>query len=418
MALTPQNKTTRSKLRVMKVDKGVIKMTISARERFLNICRFESSGDLCLLNNLNHIHEEALEKWIHQGAPEKIKDDEFRCNYFQFTPIRTLFEIQSGLGDPRQMKINIGNGIKVRSGYTPLCPRFKSRIIEEDERTVTYFNGSGQTAKVVKGRSYAMPMFIDFPVKDRASWRELKKRLDPDTPERWPSDWDTYVKEMNNRPEPLVLDVGGFFGFLREWVGLENLLFMFYDEPTLIEEMMEQILYLESSIIKKTLTNIKIQQANFWEDMCYKAGPLISPTMVRRFMLPKYKRITDLLNRYGVDVVFLDSDGNINELIPIWLEGGINFLWPLEVAAGNDAIAIRKKYGKNLIMGGAIDKRALYKTKDVIRDEVMSKVPFFLETGGYFLSLDHSVPPEVPWENFIYFVNTVREVAGLEKLPT
>ena len=261
-----------------------------------------------------------------------------------------------------------------------------------------------------------MPMFLDWPVKDRATWNELKKRLDPDTPERWPSDWDAYVQEMNGKSEPLSLEVGSFYGFLREWVGSERILYMFYDDPNLIEEMMEQMLYLETEVIKRTLKDIKVQQATFWEDMCYKAGPLISPAMVRKFMVPRYKKITDLLHSYGVDVIYLDSDGNVEQLIPLWLECGINFHWPFEVAAGNDAVALRKKYGKDLIISGTIDKRALARGKEAIREEVMSKVPFLLEQGGYFPSVDHLVPPDVTFENYCYYINLMREVAGLAKL--
>jgi len=193
---------------------------------------------------------------------------------------------------------------------------------------------------------------------------------------------------MNDKSEPLSLRVGSFYGFLREWVGSERILYMFYDDPGLIEDMMEQVLYLETEVIKHVLKDIKIQQATFWEDMAYNAGPLISPNMVRKFMMPRYKKITDLLHSYGVDVIFLDSDGNVEQLIPLWLEVGINFIWPFEVAAGNDVVALRKKYGKDLIIGGAIDKRALIKGKEATREEVMSKVPFLLEQGGY-LSLIH-----------------------------
>ncbi|GAJ08957.1 unnamed protein product, partial [marine sediment metagenome] len=192
--------------------------------------------------------------------------------------------------------------------------------------------------------------------------------------------------------------------------------YMFYDNPGLIEDMMEQVLYLETEVIKRTLKDIKIQLATFWEDMAYKAGPLISPAMVRKFMMPRYKKITDLLHSYGVDVIFLDSDGNLNELVPLWLEVGINYIWPFEVAAHNDIVALRKKYGNDLIIGGGIDKRALAKGKEAIREEVMSKVPFLLETGGYFPSLDHGVPPDVTFENYCYYINLMREVAGLEKL--
>jgi uroporphyrinogen decarboxylase len=112
----------------------------------------------------------------------------------------------------------------------------------------------------------------------------------------------------------------------------------------------------------------------------------------------------------------VDSDGNVNELIPLWLESGINYVWPLEVAAHNDAVALRKKYGKDLILSGTIDKRALIKGKEAIREEVMSKVPFLLEQGGYFPTIDHWVPPDVTFANYCYYINLMREVAGLERL--
>ena len=87
------------------------------------------------------------------------------------------------------------------------------------------------------------------------------------------------------------------------------------------------------------------------------------------------------------------------------------------MAAGNDAVAMRKKYGKDVIIGGTIDKRALIKGKEAIREEVMSKVPFLLQQGGYLPSVDHLVSPDVTFENYCYYINLMREVAGLEKLP-
>lgn len=179
---------------------------------------------------------------------------------------------------------------------------------------------------------------------------------------------------------------------------------------------MDTILYLETEIIKRFAKDIRFEMAAYWEDMAFKSGPLISPDMVRKFMMPRYKKLNELLHSIGVDVIFVDSDGNLDLLIPLWLECGINFVWPLEVAAGNDAVAMRKEYGTDLILGGAIDKRALIKGKEATKEEVMSKVPFLLEKGGYFPSVDHLVPPDVPFENYCYYINLLREIAGLEKL--
>jgi len=392
-------------------------MDVSPREMFLDICHFKRQGDLCLTSITNAFWGETLSEWVKQGAPEQISNARFRGDYFQFQHVRWLAEIRSGIvGGDVSKKTDLGYGIVVDEGNPPIVPGYEPRIVEEDERTVTFINGSGQKVRSSKLDPQRMPTFLDWPVKDRATWNEYKKRLDPSTPGRWPTDWDWYVDKMNSRPEPISLEVGGFYGYLREMIGSERILYMFYDDPDLIEDMMEQMLYLETEVIKRTLKDIKVQEVTFWEDMCYKTGPLISPDMVRKFMMPRYKKITDLVHSYGVDVIFLDSDGNIEKLIPLWLESGINYIWPFEVAAGNDAVAIRKKYGKDIIIGGTIDKRALLKGKEAIREEVMSKVPFLLEQGGYFPSVDHVVPPDVTFENYCYFINLMREVAGLDKL--
>jgi hypothetical protein len=310
---------------------------------------------------INEFSGQTLGKWVEQGAPKEIIASGFRREYFQIQHIHWLGEIKSGIwwwaALPEGEEVfDLGHGITVSAGtLSPLVPVYEPRIISEDERTATLINVAGQTVKRTKESwktGWGMPMFLDWPVKDRATWNEHKKRLDPNTPERWPSDWNAYVQKMNGKTEPLSLEVGSFYGFLREW----------------------------------------------------------------KFMMPRYKKITDLLHSYGVDVIYLDSDGNLNELIPLWLEVGINLIWPFEVAAGNDAVAIRKKYGKDLIIAGAIDKRALAKGKEAIRGEVMSKVPFLLEQGGYFPSVDHHVPPDVTFENYCYYINLMREVAGLEKL--
>ncbi len=397
-------------------------MNISPKERFLDICHFKRPGDLYMPSSHNFFWGKTLEEWLKQGAPKEIIDPRFRREYFQFERIRMLVETKSraigeGHEEPRA-KIDLGHGITVRARpIPPLVPAYEPRLVSEDESTVTLRNAAGQTVKYRKDRPDGMPIYLDWPVKDRATWNELKKRLDPNTPERWPSDWNAFVQKMNGKSEPLSLPMTSLYGFLREWVGSERILYMFYDDPGLIGDMMEQVLYLETEVIKRVLKDIKVQQADFWEDMAYKSGPLISPAMVRKFMMPRYKKITDLLHSYGVDVIFLDCDGNVEQLIPLWLEVGINYIWPFEVAAGNDAVALRKKYGKDLIIGGTIDKRALAKGKKAIQEEVMSKVPFLLETGGYFPSVDHGVPPDVTFENYCYYINLMREVAGLEKLP-
>ncbi len=389
-------------------------MADSIRQRFLDICRFKRTGDLCLIAPwLNDFWMETPEIWVKQGAPAELLDSRALRDYFEFEHIRVLREIQSGLFMDKRLDVLGRNYVYA---IPPIVPSYETKILSEDAHTISLVNEGGQVVRVDKRDPQKMPMYLDHPVKDRATWQDYKKRLDPNTPGRFPSDWQAYVDRMNAKEEPLLLNVGSFFGFLREWMGLEPLLYALHDDPGLIEDMMDTLCEMEVVCITRALKDIRADGAMFWEDMAFKSGSLISPKMFRQFMMPRYKVITELLRTKGIDIIFVDSDGGLNQLIPLWLESGINFFWPLECAAGNDAVELRKKYGKDVILGGNIDKRALLKDKSVIREEILSKVPYLLETGGYFPSVDHFVPPDVPFENYVYLINTLREVAGIPPL--
>ncbi len=108
----------------------------------------------------------------------------------------------------------------------------------------------------------------------------------------------------------------------------------------------------------------------------------------------------------------MDCDGNIEQLIPLWLEAGINGVWPLEVAAGMDALRLRQRYGRDLLLVGGIDKRELARDRAAVHAEVLRQVPCLNEQGGYIATVDHSVPPDVPFDNYVYFRELLRELAG------
>jgi uroporphyrinogen decarboxylase len=156
-------------------------------------------------------------------------------------------------------------------------------------------------------------------------------------------------------------------------------------------------------VLTRAVTEVDIDFALFWEDMCYKAGPLLSPTMFRKFMLPNYKKVTTFLQDHGIKLSWVDCDGNIEALIPLWLEGGVHGFYPMEVAAGMDAAKVQAQYGRQVVMFGNVDKRALIAGKDAIDFELARLAP--VVTGGGFIPLvDHSVPDDVSLENYLYYL--------------
>jgi uroporphyrinogen decarboxylase len=174
--------------------------------------------------------------------------------------------------------------------------------------------------------------------------------------------------------------------------------------------MCEHIAEFVIELLTPVLDAIEFDCAFIWEDMAGKSGPLCSPKMYREFMLSPLKRVTEFLHARGLHYIIIDSDGNNDVLIPLWLEAGVTGLRPFEAAANCDPVAIRKQYGKSLIIQGAIDKRALAKRHQDIDREVLSKVPWLCLQGGYFPQVDHLVPPDISLDNYVYYSRLMRAV--------
>ncbi|MCB0115285.1 MAG: uroporphyrinogen decarboxylase family protein [Caldilineaceae bacterium] len=251
---------------------------------------------------------------------------------------------------------------------------------------------------------------------DRDSWNKYyKPRLDPDNPARYPADWDERVKTWKdpNRPYLAAVSGGSLYGWLRNWMGMENVSYLVYDDPKLFEEMVTTI----ADCVIGTLTRVletggQFDGCSMWEDMAYNAGPLLSPVHFKRYLVPQYRRITDLLRSYGVDVIWLDCDGNIEKLIPLWLDAGVNCMFPLEIGTwGADPVRYRREYGKDLLLMGGFDKHILAQSKDDIAAEVDRLAPL-VEEGGYISFCDHRVPPDVSLENYYFFLEKARAVWG------
>lgn len=317
---------------------------------------------------------ETMDVWKGQGMPQEVTD------------IEDFFRIEDRLS----VGLNLG-----------LCPAFEPEVIEEDERSRVIRDAGGIVQRESKVGS-SIPQFLEFPVKSRRDWEEIKERFDPKSPERYPADWDDRVKFLNAQDKPVFVGISGYFGFLRDLFGIEGLSMMFYDDPGLILEISEHMTELRLAVLPKALREVKIDAGGAWEDMACNKGSLISPKMYRKFMLPFYRQVTGLLAESGVDIIIVDSDGDINELVPLFIESGITAALPFEVRAGNDIEEIRRRHPEFGIFGG-IDKMALMRTRADI-DSELDKVKRMLPHGAFIPAVDHRVPPDVPYENYVYYL--------------
>jgi uroporphyrinogen decarboxylase len=296
-------------------------------------------------------------------------------------------------------------------------PPFEREVVEEDERTVMYVNHEGIVMREFKNDPMgSMPQFVRFPVETREDFRRFaKERLQPDIPARLGPDWKDQLKAL--RTDDNVLWVlsdrwGGFFGPLRNLLGVENLCMAFYTDPAFVEEMMDHIADYVIAQAGQILDVVEVDMFGLWEDMAFNGGPLISPELVRKYMLPRYKRVLEYLRGRGVKWFSLDSDGRVDTLVPIWLDAGFNMIYPFEVAAGMDVNEMRRQFGREMRMMMGIDKRPLAEGRAAI-DREIERVRPLIEEGGYIANVDHSLPPDVSYANFQYYMERMAKALGI-----
>ena len=288
------------------------------------------------------------------------------------------------------------------------CPPFRETILEEDETTRLMINTSGVKVRVRK-ESDSLPQYLDWPVHDHASWEQVKEeRFSPDIMARFPDRWEALVTTYRDRDYPLGLVMDGFFSIPRELLGVTRQLMMYYDDSQLMNDINEHLANVWLAMLEEVVSKVDLDFVYVWEDMAFKNGPLVSPRLFEEFITPYYKQVTGFLREHGIDIIFVDTDGDCRLLIPGFLEAGVTGLYPLEVRAGMDIVELRKQYPR-LLMQGGIDKTKVAEGRRAIDVELEAKLPFMLSRGGYIPFCDHMVPPDVPWDNFLYYRERVRQ---------
>jgi len=329
--------------------------------------------------------DETLEVWHQQGLPEDVDSEAKAYAYF-------------GIENWQVAPISVG-----------LHPAFDTTIIEEGEDYVIMTDADGATYKQARGRFRTIPKYLSYGIRNRGDWERYKERLDPTEASRYPDNWGKLVETYRQRDYPLAIGIGSVIGKPRNWIGIENLGLMAYDDPELLEEIVQTVTACITGTIEPALKEVQFDFAAGWEDICFRSGPLISPTMFERLVVPRYKRITDLLHKQGVDIAWSDCDGNIMPIVPLYLRGGINCMFPVEVAAGSDPLEIRRRFGEEVLLHGGINKRALIKGFREIEDE-LKRVKPLVEEGGYVPHVDHRCPADVPLKNYKYYLKLKRDL--------
>jgi len=291
------------------------------------------------------------------------------------------------------------------------CPMFDIEILTEDDNRMQYIDLDGVKRVFLKDEA-TIPTSLEWPIKDEASWEKLKsERLNlKNLKDRFPANWDSLVNEYNQRDYPLAFGgyPQGYFGTLAHLIGYENLFIWYCMKPELIHDILNTFTGIWLAMFEEVISNVEIDLYQIWEDISFGKGSMISTDAVREFLLPYIKRMTDFMKSKKIEVILLDTDGDCNELIPLFMEAGVTGMYPFETHTGMDIVKVRKKYPGLQMMGG-ISKSQIQFGKARI-DEILEPVDSVLQTGGYIPFGDHLIPPDVDFENFSYYRNKLNRM--------
>lgn len=367
------------------------------RERYRAIMHYERYDRLPVLHF--GYWEETLQKWRDEGH---LCDADL-AGVYDGSPAETAISSRLGFDYNYYTCFHTAYG---------LFPGFERRVLEvlpDGSRKVT--DGGGAIV-IEKDGAGSIPAEVDHLLKDRASWEEhylprlqySEDRINFGRLEALGRDgWDI----------PTGLHCGSLFGDIRNWLGVVGASYLYMDDEDLYTEIIDTVAGLSARVAERVLSvENRFDFGHFWEDICFKNGPLVMPSVFREKVGPHYKKITGLLAAHGIDIVSLDCDGSIDALVPIWLENGVNTMFPIEVGTWRASIAPwRAQYGRALRGVGGMDKVVFSRDYAAVDAEIERLKPL-VELGGYIPCPDHRIAPDAKWENVQYYCDRMRKVFG------
>ncbi len=354
---------------------------MNARELFGNILHYGEFDRMPVIHWA--LWQETRERWEREGMPPGVNQH----RYFDAVPQWA--------------------GI---SPHLSIYPPFEVEVVEETDEYVVQRDESGVLQKTWKNQG-SVPHYLDWKFKTAKDWPAYKERLQPD-PGRLPDDFDDRVREAEESGLPVSVRTASLMGWVRNWMGVENMCFMMYDDPNCFADTVETLSDLACWGIDQVASRMKgrIDIGHGWEDIAGSTGPFVSPDLFEKYVAPGYRKIRAKLEEHGVDIYSVDSDGNVEALIGPWLAAGVNCMFPLEPGTWKmTPEKARAKYGRDLLIIGGFDKLALERGRDAIDAEFESHISLMKE-GGFVMMPDHLITPGVPLDDYKYYLDKVREL--------
>lgn len=367
------------------------------RERAMNLLHFQPA------DRFPAVHfgywDELLKEWAAQGKiPKALAEN----NY-------------DGSEAERELDRLIGwdfNWYRTVGSRNGLFPEFEERVLEVlPDGTKRVQNAAGLIERIKPGVT-SIPSEDDYTLKDREAFETLYRPKMQYAPERVDLEYYRHFNETRPQDIPVGLHLGSVLGDIRNMVSVTGMSYLMYDEDEeLFADIVDTYAEMQYQCVKAVLeTGAKFDFAHYWEDICFKNGPLLSPDLFRSLCAKHYQKRNELCRQYGIDIISLDCDGVTEKLLPVWFESGVNTMFPIEVGVWGDQFeAARKKFGNGMLGVGGMDKTAFRKDRAAV-DEELARMGRLAELGGFLPCPDHRLMPGSKFELVQYYAEKIKEL--------
>ena len=304
--------------------------------------------------------------------------------------------------------------IECVGGRTWMHPGFSREVVEHRAESDIVLNEDGVLCEVQNTGHATIPHFLRSSIVTPEDWKRVKEeRFRLDDPARTIDVEALKRRHPADRDYPLGVNCDSMIGKIRDMLTFEGLAYACFDYPDMVEDMVETSCQLVERALDQLLPHFQFDYASGWEDICFKSGPLVTVDFFRDVVTPRYKRIRRKLDAHGVALWYTDCDGDVRPILPCLLEGGINCLFPFEVMGCAHPGELLDAYDGQLRIMGGVDKIQLASGRAAIRKYLDSLVPY-VERGGYIPFCDHRCPPDVPEEDYLFYLDLKERMFGLK----
>ena len=264
----------------------------------------------------------------------------------------------------------------------------------------------------IKPGIVSIPSEDDYLLKDREAFEEFYLPKMQFTPDRVNLDYFKSFNDNRDMENPIGLYVGSVLGEIRDIATVMGMSYLLYDEDEdLFADIIDAYADMQYKCTEAVLsTGAKFDFAHYWEDICFKNGPLISPEIFDELCAKHYKKRNELCRKHGIDIISLDCDGVTSKVLDTWIDNGINVLFPIEIGTWGDQFEpARRRFGEKILGVGAMDKTAFRKDKAAV-DAELDRMKRLAAMGGFIPCPDHRIMPGSKFELVQYYAEEIKKI--------